>query len=186
MEGHGIKMNKLLEFLKQLFNFDKSPEEATVEILEPGPRTQAIVPVNTTVIFKTYPMKLDIHRKWISKKSTIGELYIDGVFECYTLEDTVRNEKVYGETAIPTGRYVVAITRSPKFKCKLPLLKDVPAFKGVRIHPGNTHKDTEGCILVGQTKAQDFIGRSRRAFNKLFKKLETAKREGKEIVIEID
>ena len=63
----------------------------------------------------------------------------------------------------------------------MPLLLNVPNFEGVRIHSGNTNHDTEGCILVGQTRSKDFIGQSRKAFDKLFKKLETAK----EITIEI-
>jgi hypothetical protein len=57
----------------------------------------------------------------------------------------------------------------------LPILMNVPNFEGVRIHPGNSNHDTEGCILVGTTRSVDFIGNSRKAFNKLFAKMKTAK-----------
>jgi hypothetical protein len=80
---------------------------------------------------------------------TIGKMYIDGIDTCYTLEDVVREEKIYGETAIPTGTYKVIINFSNRFQQLMPLLLDVPEFEGVRIHPGNTDKDTHGCILVG-------------------------------------
>lgn len=116
-----------------------------------------------------------------SDKTTIGELLVDGVFECYTLEDIERKEKLYGKTAIPVGKYRVEITFSPRFNRRMPLLLNVPGYEGVRIHPGNTEKDTEGCILVGRKKAQDRILESRLAFDALFKKLEAAK----EIEIEI-
>jgi hypothetical protein len=104
---------------------------------------------------------------------------IDGAFECYTLEDVVRpnGEKVYGQTAIPEGRYQIKLTMSNRFKIVLPLLENVPNFEGVRIHPGNTAADTDGCILVGQTKTSNSIGSSRVAFDKLFSRLQAHKGE---------
>lgn len=119
-------------------------------------------------------MKLELRRTVYTDKSTIGELYVDGLFECYTLEDVVRNKKIYGETAIPAGSYHVKITQSPRFKRELPLLLNVPGFEGVRIHPGNSAQDTEGCILVGLDKGADFIGRSRQAFDALFAEMKQA------------
>src|SRR5262249_6892104 len=68
---------------------------------------------------------------------------------------------------------------SARFQRLLPELQDVPNFTGVRIHPGNTDADTEGCILVGQTKATDFIGKSRAAFDVLFPKIQAAAQTGK-------
>lgn len=108
---------------------------------------------------------------------TIGELYVDGVFECYTLEDEERKlgEKVYGRTAIPCGTYKVIIDRSERFQCNMPHVLDVPGFAGVRIHAGNTDADTLGCILVGQEKGREYIGKSRAAYDKLFKKLSESK-----------
>lgn len=120
-------------------------------------------------------MKITVKRLYKTSTSTIGELLIDGVFECYTLEDVEREVKVKSETAIPKGTYKVIINQSNRFKRLLPLLLNVPNFEGVRIHSGNSNHDTEGCILVGQTRGKDYIGKSRKAFDKLFKKMQAAK-----------
>ncbi|HSD07900.1 DUF5675 family protein [Flavobacterium sp.] len=127
---------------------------------------------------------MNLHLKRIQKtnKSTIGELSIDGKFECYTLEDVERQVKIKGITAIPKGTYKVGISMSNRFKKDLPILFNVPNFEGVRIHSGNVAENTEGCILVGETKALDFIGNSRKAFDKLFAKMKLAK----EITLTID
>jgi len=117
-------------------------------------------------------MEIKIKRLHRTDHSTIGELSIDGKFECFTLEDIERDVKIKSETAIPKGTYKVIINRSNRFKRLLPLLLNVPNFEGIRIHSGNTNHDTEGCILVGLTRSQDFIGQSRKAFNKLFKKMQ--------------
>jgi hypothetical protein len=121
-------------------------------------------------------MDLELKRKVFTDVSTIGELYVDGNFECYTLEDVVRNPgiKVPGETAIPYGTYKVEITFSPRFKKHLPELLDVPNFTGVRIHCGNTAKDTEGCILVGDGESVNFISQSHDAYEELIAKLTKA------------
>jgi hypothetical protein len=124
-------------------------------------------------------MNLKLVRKTFTEQSTIGELSVDGKFECFTLEDKVRAVKIHGSTAIPEGIYEVVINFSDKFKKQLPLLLKVPNFEGVRIHSGNTPADTEGCILVGQTKSPDFVGNSRKAFNALFPKLEAALKKEK-------
>ena len=120
-------------------------------------------------------MKLHLKRLHRTDKSTIGELTIDGKFECYTLEDIEREVKVKAETAIPKGTYKVIINQSNRFKRLMPLLLNVPNFEGVRVHAGNTNHDTEGCILVGRTRGVDFIGQSRKAYDSLFKKMQEAK-----------
>jgi len=120
-------------------------------------------------------MKLLLKRLHRTDNSTIGELYVDGKFECYTLEDKEREVKIKSETAISKGVYKVIINKSNRFKRLLPLLLNVPDFEGVRIHSGNTNHDTEGCILVGVTRSKDFIGKSRVAFQKLFTKMQSAK-----------
>jgi hypothetical protein len=120
-------------------------------------------------------MVITVKRLYRTENSTIGELLIDGIFECFTLEDKERPVKIKGETAIPKGTYKVIINESNRFKRLLPLLIDVPNFEGVRIHSGNSNHDTEGCILVGQTRNKNYIGQSRKAFDKLFKKMQAAK-----------
>lgn len=127
-------------------------------------------------------MKLLLKRTVLAKEFTLGELYVDGKFFCYTLEDPVRNVKLDKETAIPFGKYKVVLTYSPRFKKVLPLLLKVPNFEGVRIHSGNTTKDTEGCILVGMSYYNDKLLNSREAMDKLMAKLQEAKSE---ITIEI-
>jgi len=119
-------------------------------------------------------MNLVLKRLHKTENSTVGELTIDGLFQCYTLEDIEREVKVKSETAIPKGTYKVIINRSNRFKRLLPLLIDVPGFEGIRIHSGNSNHDTEGCILVGETRSEDFIGKSRKAFNALFEKMKKA------------
>ena len=97
-------------------------------------------------------MELRLDRYDKQSQRTLGKLYVDGLLTCLTLEDTVRapGVKIAGQTAIPYGRYRVTMTFSPKFLVLLPLVNDVPGFDGIRIHPGNTEENTEGCILVGQ------------------------------------
>ena len=122
-------------------------------------------------------MELLLKRTWFTPLSTIGELFVDGAFECFILEDREREgqPKVPGVTAIPRGRYEVRITPSPRFKRDLPLLIDVPGYSGVRIHPGNVPADTEGCLLPGRVRVQDKVLESRVAFDVLFAKLQLAK-----------
>ena len=120
-------------------------------------------------------MKLHLKRLHKTEFSTIGELTINGLFECYTLEDKERDIKIKAETAIPKGTYKVILNQSSRFKRILPLLIDVPNFEGIRMHPGNTNHDTEGCILVGKTRGEDFVGKSRKAFTSLFEKMKLAK-----------
>lgn len=119
-------------------------------------------------------MILELKRKIFTDDSTIGELSIDGEFICYTLEDKVRDKKIQNVTAIPYGKYEIAITFSNRFKQYMPLLLKVPNFEGVRIHSGNKSTDTEGCILVGSSKSLNFIGNSRATYKTLFTKMKAA------------
>jgi hypothetical protein len=117
-------------------------------------------------------MQLELVRNIFTDKSTIGELSVDGAFECFTLEDPVRPKKIKGETAIPAGTYEIALTFSNRFQKLLPLLLNVPNFEGIRIHTGNTPKNTLGCILVGQGKGADSLSSSQLAFARLFEKIQ--------------
>jgi hypothetical protein len=121
-------------------------------------------------------MLVEVKRFEFKPTYTIGKLYINGKYECYTLEDAVRDKKVQDVTAIPTGTYKLIIDASRRFKKDMPHILNVPNFTGVRIHAGNTSKDTEGCILLGTTwSGSDFIAQSKLAFDKFFTKLKAAK-----------
>lgn len=136
---------------------------------------------------------LELVRTDFDEDSTIGELKVNGVFQCYTLEDTIREVtgktvakwKVAGKTAIPFGRYEVRLTFSNRFQLIMPQLMDVPGFEGIRIHVGNTDKDTEGCILLGETKGSDMISKSRIAFNKFYPLLSKELDSGRKVFINI-
>lgn len=114
---------------------------------------------------------ITLKRKVFSDKSTVGELYgPDGEFWCHTLEDVVRKQKVYGKTAIPAGSYELIVGFSPHYQRPMPRILKVPFYEGCLIHPGNTEKDSEGCILVGKYDPNivDFIGTSRDTFDRIF------------------
>lgn len=134
-------------------------------------------------------MEIKLVREVFTETSTIGSLYINGVFECYTLEDKDRKlesggQKVYAKTAIPRGKYNVVNSFSNRFQKYLPEIQNVPQFAGIRIHPGNTADHSEGCVLLGSTKAKDFIGNSKVAFAAFFKKIQAVEKKEK-ITIEI-
>ena len=124
----------------------------------------------------------------------IGKLYIDGVYFSDVIEDVDRglddkmsvdeilNRKIKGETAIPTGIYNVQITYSPKYKKNMPLLLNVKGYSGIRIHSGNTAKDTEGCLIVGKNTKVGMVTDSRNTYNALFKRM---KQTNGKIIIDI-
>jgi hypothetical protein len=138
-------------------------------------------------------MLLEVRREVSANGCTLGSLYINGRFECLTLEDVVREVagiavvswKIAGETAIPSGTYEVSITMSSRFHKLMPQLIDVPGFAGVRIHCGNCADDTEGCILVGRRRGTATILESRVAFNAFFPKLQGAIDRGEEVTIRV-
>lgn len=138
-------------------------------------------------------MKILQQRRDFTDKSTISVVYVDGVFQCYALEDPDRKleaggVKIPGKTAIPRGKYRIIIDWSNRFKRELPRLLDVPNYVGVRIHPGNGPEDTEGCILPGTgipSNRQDWLLNSRAAFDALFNKIEAALELGEEVWIEV-
>lgn len=132
-------------------------------------------------------MNIQIKRQPSVQDTTVGTLYIDGTEVCYTIEDVVRDKKIYGKTAIPAGTYQVVITWSPHFKKLLPLLIAVPGYEGVRIHPGNKASDTEGCILPVSSISEDkqFGYDSRKAFNAVFFAIKKALDAGERVELEI-
>ena len=133
-------------------------------------------------------MELRVVRQYYAPDCTIGRMLVDGQFECYTLEDGIRTNKVAGETAIPEGRYPVKITYSNAFRRELPLVEGVRNFTGIRIHSGNSNKDTLGCILVGQswTPGADVIGASVRAMQALLPKIRAALGAGEAVTLSVE
>jgi hypothetical protein len=147
-------------------------------------------------------MEILVKRKWRGANTTLSLVYVDGNFQDYILEDIDRNlnsemsvmeilnKKVRGKTAIPTGRYPVTITYSDRFKRRMPLLSNVKGFAGIRIHSGNTHADTEGCLLPGTTRTQlidgDYrVGGSRPACMKLEEQIQAALAKGEKVWVGI-
>ena len=102
-------------------------------------------------------IELTLRRIVLQSSWTLGILWMQTKPELFVLEDAVREQagvpveswKLPGVTAIPTGRYRVIIDYSDHFGKDLPHVLGVPGFDGIRIHPGNTPLDTEGCLLVG-------------------------------------
>ena len=154
-------------------------------------------------------MKLELERKWPKATYTIGRLYVDGVLFCNTLEDRdrglkqsdnlnyIKSRKVYGETAVPKGEYLVDMNvTSPKYAAvtwyhqlclgKMPRLRDVPGFDGILIHPGNTALDTLGCILVGKNTKVGQLTESKATFKALYKEMKKASDRGEVIEITIE
>lgn len=136
---------------------------------------------------------MELILKRIARKEdyTIGHLMVDGKFFADTLEDTDRGltqkmslstllqKKIHSKTAIPTGRYQIVWTYSNHFGKSMPLLMNVPGYAGVRIHSGNSAKDTEGCILVGKNDKIGWISQSREYISKLYPIIEDACKKGK-------
>jgi hypothetical protein len=143
-------------------------------------------------------MEIQVNR--IARKDgyTIGRMSLNGEYFCDTLEDTDRGlsnsmqeseilaKKVKGQTAIPTGKYDVILTFSPRFKRVLPLLLSVKGYEGVRVHAGNTNKDTEGCLLVGENKAKGQVINSRATLEKLMSVLLDCEKRKEKVTILIE
>lgn len=127
----------------------------------------------------------------------MGKLFIDGEYFCDTIEDKVRDfnmdgdlmdegeTKVFGETAIPYGRYEIILNMSKKFTRILPILKDVKHFTGVRIHRGNYARDSHGCILPGNDTGLGSVANSTTYEMKLVEKMFAAVVAGQRIFIEV-
>lgn len=131
-------------------------------------------------------MELTLLRFDCTPTRTIGRLSIDGVFECFTLEDPVREgPKIPGETAIPAGRYEVVLDFSQRFQRRTLHLLAVPGFTGIRVHGGVSAADTAGCILVGQNRDVDSIVHSQLALGALQPKVAAVLARGHRVWITI-
>lgn len=153
-------------------------------------------------------MEILIDRKYKKESYTIGNLYINGEWFCNTCEDRdrglaqnmpaeeIRKIKVYGETAIPTGRYIVRMDivsakyqavawYKKNFNGRMPRLESVKGFDGILFHPGNTAIDSLGCILPGLNRAKGKVLDSRNTFLKLWKLMEAARKRKETIYLTI-
>lgn len=153
-------------------------------------------------------MNLKVKRIYKGEYYTIGKLYINEQYFCDTIEDKdrqldnnmpeplIESMKVYGQTAIPTGTYLIDMnTISPKFKDrswakpyggKLPRLIGVKGFEGILIHVGNTQHDSLGCILIGYNKIKGKVINSTACFQKLMPILLKAHLTGEVITITVE
>lgn len=148
-------------------------------------------------------MKITLKRIALKQTYTIGKLYIDDVYFCDTLEDTVRDlnksgkfdngeQKIKGKTAIPYGVYEITTNVvSPRFKDrawakpydgKIPRLINVLSFDGVLIHPGSSAADTSGCLLVGKNTIVGRLTDSQKTFHALMQKIKGQKNITIEII----
>lgn len=118
-------------------------------------------------------MPLLIQRRASDGTATLGEMFIDGEHECYTLEPAI---------PIPAGTYELIIDMSVRFKRRMPHVLNVPGHEGIRIHWGNTAVDTKLCTIVGETVAADFVGHSLDEFNAFFLKLDELLSKGPQYI----
>lgn len=121
---------------------------------------------------------------------TLGSLYRNGLFFAFTCEDEDRRledggTKVPARTAIPRGRYRLTVSQSPRFKRRLPEVKDVPQFKGIRFHGGNKAEDSEGCVLIGQVRTAIGVAKCADTVNKLIDQIDVAEKAGKSVWLEV-
>ena len=139
-------------------------------------------------------MKIKLIRDLKNTLYTLGKVYIDDVFFCFTVEDVDRDSnqdgdlddlgenKIHGQTAIPKGTYKMVLSMSNRFKKLMPEVLNVKGFSGIRWHSGNTALDTEGCIIVGTVRTPNGVGLSRQCFTKLMVKL----KDQKDIILTIE
>lgn len=146
-------------------------------------------------------MEILLQRLYGGVDDTIGTLFINGDFECFTLEDEARETKLRGETRIPSGRYQIKFRnvlsgKTKRYRSKFDWftwhleLQGVPGFKYIYIHIGNDDDDTDGCILVGYSvdfnrHESQYLGRSTQAFETFYKKVAVALEEGVEVYITV-
>ena len=146
-------------------------------------------------------MKLHLFRYSENDESTLGLLYVNGKFICYTLEDQYQENKVYEETRIPVGEYKITLRTvggfHERYKVKFKdihkgtlWIRDIPGFEYVLIHCGNTDNDTAGCILVGDSSLQNvsnrgYIGDSVKAYRRIYPAIAQALTQGEHVTIEI-
>ena len=146
-------------------------------------------------------MHVEVLRLSTQSKTTIGAFYMNGQFQCYTIEDTRNFIKIPGDTRIPSGIYVVKLRTEgsihPRYKTRFPDMHagmlwvvGVPGFQWIYIHIGNDEDDTEGCILVGDTPNNNVISsghvsQSKSAYKRIYPVIADAIQSGEPVTISI-
>ena len=120
----------------------------------------------------------------------LGKLFIDGKYFCNTLEDPDRHLeeggiKVPKETAIPRGVFKVQLSFSNRFKRVMPEVLDVPGFRGVRMHGGNSEASTSGCPLLGAVRTQTGVAQCGGVNERLINLIEAAEIRGEDVWLEV-
>lgn len=130
-----------------------------------------------------------------TSNSDINVLYIPREFLCFTLEDIYRPVKVMGQTRIPAGRYEIKLRpeggKYQKYvmrfgewqKPGMLHITNVPNFEWILIHPGNTMKDTEGCLLVGDAYDGGAVLRSVEAYQRIYDLVSSKLLDGEKVYI---
>lgn len=154
------------------------------------------------------PLEMKIKRNVFGETYTIGQWMVDGMPLCQSLEDKdrgleqsmslseIKAKKLYGKTCIPYGRYEVRLSQSPKLSSKtysrefgglVPELINVPGYIGIRIHPGNSSADTDGCLLPGENRTPGRLINSTLAYTDLMRYyLMPAHKRGQKMYITIE
>jgi hypothetical protein len=139
---------KLLNMIRSLLNPGWLPNVPSVNIISKSSKL----------------MTLNLKRNSKTSQAVMGELFASNNFVCFTLE--------HPTLSIPTGTYPIHLEFSPRFQMMTPHLSNVPGRTMIEIHPGNTMKNTEGCILVGMDKTTDAVLESRRAYQVLMDRID--------------
>lgn len=145
-------------------------------------------------------MQIKVQRVLSNKEETLGIMYLNGVPFCWTLEDQKQIKKVMGETRIPEGEYEVKLRtvggHHEKYGKQFPAihkgmleLQNVPEFQFILIHIGNTDKDTDGCILVGEAPVlgeKISIVQSTSAYERMYKRVISCLDVNEKVTIKIE
>ena len=140
-------------------------------------------------------MEIKLIRITLANEYTEGELWIDGHFFCYTVEDKVRAKagfwkrvlKVYAKTAIPYGYYPVLVTWSNRFNRMLTGIFKVPDFEGIRVHNGSSANSSAGCVIVSYKRnGQGWLLNEKAAMNDFCNKVEEKQKTEKIFISIVD
>lgn len=121
---------------------------------------------------------MTVERLVFTDKSTLGDICFDGKFFCHCLELSCRKGDEGGRRAIPTGRFEIKMTYSPKFKRETAEVMNVPGRTGIRFHPANYSSQLDGCIASGYRTGVDSIFDSVKANDALHEEIRKRLKDG--------